>query len=96
MNPIQYFTGILQKYWRGTLQITEYQPATENNSKNINTTNPFTNHKGICWTVSVAYMFADKDKMDEAEFVMKDKDENCHYARIASNIVKLFYAGKKI
>lgn len=41
-------------------------------------------------------MFADKDKMDEAEFVMKDKDENCHYARIASNIVKLFYAGKKI
>jgi hypothetical protein len=58
--------------------------------------NPFTNHKGICWTVSTAYMFADKEKMEEAEFIMKDKDENCHYARIASGIVKLFYAGKKI
>jgi VIT1/CCC1 family predicted Fe2+/Mn2+ transporter len=41
-------------------------------------------------------MFADKEKIEEAEFVMKDKDEDSHYARIASNIVKLFYAGKKI
>jgi hypothetical protein len=41
-------------------------------------------------------MFADKDKQEEADFIMADNDKDCHYARIASSILKLFYAGKKI
>jgi hypothetical protein len=64
-DMIKYYTKLLR-----TIQICVEQLSNKQNAKNIKdptvkTHNPFVNAQGLCWTMALGYMFADKSQNND-------------------------------